>query len=66
MEAMRERRGSPDGDSIAIRSDYPADGPMAFGVFVAQIGGHWAPESAVADWDVLVPEPKPEPKSEQS
>lgn len=60
---MREIRVSPDGDSVAIRSDYPADGPLAWGVFNAINGGHWSPDSAVEEW-VPLPVPEPAPAAE--
>jgi hypothetical protein len=49
---MREIRISQDGDSVAIRSDQPADSPLAYGVFHAVHGGHWASSQDVDDWNV--------------
>lgn len=51
----REYRISPDGNQVAVSSDYPADGPMAFGVMDGLTatgggGGHWATAASVADW----------------
>lgn len=58
---MREIRVSPDGNSVAIRSDHPDNGPLAWGVMSVEMtgarvrGSSWASDDAVADWDLLVP-----------
>lgn len=68
MPATREYRVSPDGDNIAVRSDFPADGPMAFGVMNALNGGYWASEAQLSDWGVVdnesVAYPEPEAPEE--
>lgn len=51
----REIRVSPDGNAVAIRSDWPADGNKAFGIIHAEHGGAWTPEASVADWTVIPP-----------
>jgi hypothetical protein len=68
---MREVRISPDGNMVAVRSDWPADNWNAWGVMHAVNGGHWSDTNAVADWPVATagapatppaPEPEPEPE----
>ena len=49
----REVRVSPDGNAVAIRTDWPADGNKAFGVMHIEHGGAWVPESSIADWPVV-------------
>jgi hypothetical protein len=41
-----------ESDSVAVRSDQPADGLMAWMVVVptGMRGAHWAPLSEVQDW----------------
>ena len=51
--AMREKRVSPDGDLVAIRTDAAEDAWNAWGVMHALNGGHWSASSAVADWTPL-------------
>lgn len=51
----REYRISPDGNQVAVSSDNPHDGPMAFGVMDGHTaegggGGHWTTADAVKDW----------------
>jgi hypothetical protein len=54
---MREIRVSPDGDSVAIRSN--ATGNLAWGVLSMEQtgarvkGSRWAGDDEVADWTVL-------------
>lgn len=48
----REIRISPDGDSVAIRSDNDADSWNAWAVMNAVNGGYWAKNEQVADWTV--------------
>lgn len=51
---MREIRVSPDGDSVAIRSDDPdPESTKAWGVMRALKGGYWARSEQVKDWTVL-------------
>ena len=50
---MRDIRVSPDGESVAIRSDKDADGIEAYGVFNAVGGGFWIGAAYVEDWTVL-------------
>lgn len=50
---MREVRISPDGNSIAIRSDWPEDHDNAFGVMNAINGGHWAKAEKLESWPVV-------------
>lgn len=50
--AGREARKSPDGDSVAIRSDNASDAWNAWGVMNAINGGYWAKEEQVSDWIV--------------
>lgn len=58
----RKYKVSPDGDSVAVSSDYPADGSMAYGVMNAINGGHWASEEQLAGWsDVTELAAPPEP-----
>lgn len=72
---MREVRVSPDRDSVAIRSDWPADNWNAWAVMNAVNGGHWSATSEVENWDVVTvpaaapaapssPTPDPEPEPE--
>jgi len=63
MAASREYRVSPDGDSVAVRSDFPADGPMAFGVMNAINGGYWASDGQLQDWGVVDSVTYPEPEA---
>lgn len=49
----REIRISPDGQAVAIRTDWPIDGNKAFGVIHFEHGGAWVPVSQVEDWTVL-------------
>lgn len=57
---MREIRVSPDGNSVAIRSDHPEDGPLAWGVMSVEMtgarvkGSSWASEDDIAGWEPLV------------
>lgn len=67
--ANREVRLSPDGNSIAIRTDWPADAWNAWGVMDANNGGHWAKSEEIAEWrpatgfsDSAAPESTPEPE----
>ena len=51
---------SPDGNKVAVSSDFPADGPMAFGVMDGNTstgggGGHWCSAESVSDWTPLAP-----------
>lgn len=50
---MREIRVSPDGNSVAIRSDADETATNAWGVMRAVGGGYWARSTQVADWEVL-------------
>ncbi len=47
---MREIRVSPDGDTVAIRTDAPEGAPNAWGCFSVTNGGHWCATKEVADW----------------
>lgn len=63
----REVRISPDGDMVAVRSDWPDDAWNAWGVMHAVNGGHWCKSVDVRNWLVAVPgEPaddgEPEPQ----
>jgi hypothetical protein len=58
----RECRVSPDGNSIAVQSDFAQDGPMAFGVWDARNGGGWCPAALVRDWGVVDSVTYPEPE----
>lgn len=50
----REIRLSPDGNSVAIRSDDPdPESTKAWGVMRATRGGYWCATSQIADWTVL-------------
>lgn len=55
----REIRVSPDGNTVAIRSDHPADGGLAYGTMNMTmqgnrpVGGKWASAADVADWAVI-------------
>lgn len=50
---MREIRVSPDGNSVAIRSDN-ADGAWnGWGVMGIPNGGHWSAGSEIENWTVL-------------
>lgn len=67
----REIRVSPDGNSVAVRSDFPADNWNAWGVMNAINGGHWSSSNELADWTVVdvpaappAPEPTPDPEPE--
>lgn len=68
---MREIRVSPDGLEVAIRSNAPEDGSLAWGVLSmvqagARVkGARWSDEAGVADWTVMAPvapEPVVEPE----
>jgi hypothetical protein len=50
--SVREVRVSPEGDAVAIRSDWPADAWNAWGVMHAINGGHWCDTNAVSSWSV--------------
>ena len=50
----REVRVSPDGDAIAIRSNWDEDAWNAWGYMHAVHGGGWVNSKEVADWDVVV------------
>jgi hypothetical protein len=52
----REVRVSPDGNSVAVRTDYPIDAWNAWGVMDANHGGHWSLDKDVADWTVATGE----------
>lgn len=50
----REIRISPDGDSVAIRSDVEdPEARNAWGVMRANKGGYWTATAQIADWTVL-------------
>ena len=50
----REIRLSPDGDSVAIRSDETdPESTKAWGVMRALRGGYWCATSQLADWAVI-------------
>ena len=51
----REIRVSPDGNSVAIRSDADENHWNAWGVMSAQNGGHWSTTSELADWITVEP-----------
>lgn len=66
--ADREKRVSPDGDTIAIRSDNAPDAWNAWACMNAINGGYWAKETEVETWDrvtgvtpYVAPEPDPQP-----
>ena len=50
---VREIRVSPDGNSVAVRSDAPAEAWNAWGVMSALHGGHWSATSELADWTAV-------------
>lgn len=56
---MRDIKVSPDGNSVAIRSDSAADAPNAYGIFNAINGGHWGSATEVSTWQSLTPAPAP-------
>lgn len=47
---VREIRVSPDGDSVAIRTNWPIDEWNAWGVIHSKHGGEWVVNDRVADW----------------
>lgn len=47
---IREIRVSPDGNSVAIRSDSGPEDWNAWGVMSAINGGHWSSSSELQDW----------------
>lgn len=50
----REIRVSPDGNTIAIRSDIPDEESWnAWGCMNIPNGGHWASTSQVSDWGIV-------------
>jgi hypothetical protein len=49
----REIRVSPDGAAAAIRTDFPADSNMAWGLMHVEHGGAWTAAGTVADWEVV-------------
>jgi len=57
---------SPDGNSIAVSSDYPSP-EMAYGVMNVPNGGYWASADQLKDWsevtEITAP-PEPEPPAE--
>lgn len=53
--AAREIRVSPDGDAVAIRTDYPDDGNKAFALIHVEHGGAWVAEATVGDWTPVAP-----------
>lgn len=51
----REVRVSPDGNQVAIRSDWPEGGPMAYGIMDGVTaegagGGRWGSKADVEMW----------------
>lgn len=56
----REIRISPDGDSVAIRSDHPENAWNAWAVMNAINGGHWDRSERLADWSVVAATQAPE------
>lgn len=49
---------SPDGNEVAIRTDYAEDAWNAWGSFSAMHGGQWLTDEAVTGWvELVVPEP---------
>ena len=64
---MHETRICPDGNQIAIRTDFPLDHPQAWGVMHSQNGGHWATNDEVERWtlrpDLYAPEGRSSPVS---
>lgn len=71
---MAEVRISPDGDSVAIRSENAEDSWNAWAVMNRVNGGYWAKAEQVSDWNIVTateppapapaPEPEPEPEPE--
>lgn len=51
----REIRLSPDGDTVAIRSDWPEDHSNAWAIMSAINGGSWAFSSYVEEWQTIAP-----------
>lgn len=52
----REFRISPDGNQVAVSTDYPDDGTMAFSVVDGSLGGkgtRWAMAREVELWGVV-------------
>ncbi len=59
---IREVRISPDGDSVAVRSDNAEDAWNAWAVMNCINGGHWSKSEQVATWAVVTAtQPAPEP-----
>ena len=74
---MAEVRISPEGDSVAIRSENAEDSWNAWAVMNRVNGGYWAKAEQVSDWNIVTatespvapeppaseptPEPEPEP-----
>lgn len=50
----REIRVSPDGDSVAIRTDAGAEEWNAWGVIHAKTGAFWGWAAHVEGWEILV------------
>lgn len=61
MAGTREVRVSPDGESVAVRSDWAEDAWNAWGCMNAVNGGYWAKTSQVADWNVVTETTPPAP-----
>ena len=61
----REVRVSPDGQTVGIRTDWPADSEMAWGCIHAKHGGHWSLAAHVADWNVVTAMVAPEPPAQE-
>lgn len=49
----REIRISPDGESVAIRTDESVEGVKAWGVMEIGRGGYWARATFVDGWEVI-------------
>lgn len=49
----REIKISPDGNSVAIRSDADPDAWNAYGVMSAIHGGHWSASSELTEWTTV-------------
>lgn len=65
---MREICISPDGNSVAIRTDFPEESQMAWGVMgvgpegqFSLAGGHWAATKELEGWTMLDTPSAPDP-----
>lgn len=50
MDVFGTVKQHPETKAVAVRTVWPVDSLMAWGVFNPNTGGHWAPNSEIENW----------------